>query len=109
MLEFTPRTRSNNFTTMDNWKTLMIFKYPREAEEAQKILKLNGINTLLDVIFMTETYELYHLISCEKLMVNDENFKTGIQILRKAGYFQVKELIDGSYREVDLSDKSSKE
>ena len=108
MLQFTPRT-SNNFTTMNNWKTLMIFKFPREAEEAQKILKINGINTLLDVIFMTETFELYHLISCEKLMIDEENFKSGVHILKKEGFFQTMELINGSYKEFDLSEKTSKE
>jgi len=85
----------------------MIFKLPREAEEAQKLLKLNGIPTILDVIYMTETYEFYHLISCEKLMINDENYRNGLQLLKKSGFNQTKELIDGSFREIDLSEKSA--
>jgi len=92
---------------MNNWKTLMIFKFPREAEEAQKLLKINGITTILDVIYMTETYEFYHLISCEKLMINDDNYRNGLQLLKKSGFNQTKELIDGSYLEIDLTESSA--
>jgi len=92
---------------MTNWKTLMIFKSSREAEEAQKILKYHGISTILDVIFMTETFESFHLVSCDKLLVDEQNYKSGIQLLKKCGFNQLKEYIDGSYREIDLSENTS--
>jgi len=82
----------------------MIFILPREAENAQEILKLNGITTFLKPIWMTGINNSRSLIGSEKLMIREEDFKQGNEILKKQGFQQIKELINGSYIEFKISD-----
>ena len=88
---------------MNNLKTLMIFILPWEADNAQEMLKLNGISTFLEPSWMTGKNNSDSLIGSEKLMIRESDFKLGSEILKKQGFQQIKELINGSYIEFEIS------
>jgi len=89
---------------MEKWKNLMITMLHWECDEAQKLLKSHGIETIYKVILMAEADEPLHVYGCAKLTINEENYEKALLILNMNGLKSQKQFIDGSCTEVIMPD-----
>lgn len=74
-------------TEPENWKVLLTFVYPHEAHFAKAYLESQGIETEIMDELTAQVNNFYsNAIGGVKLLVKEEDYDTGINLLKKGGY-----------------------
>ena len=74
---------------MNNWETLITFTYPHEAHMAKGFLESEGIRTTIQDEMTVQVQNFYsNAVGGVKLLVRNEDYDSGIAVLKKGGYIR---------------------
>ncbi len=86
-----------------NWKTLITFVYPLEAQMAKGFLDSQGIETIIKDELTAQINNFYSTaIGGVKLLVREADFEKGIEVLKK-GHFIKEEYSESADKIEDIN------
>jgi hypothetical protein len=93
---------------MDDWKTIITFTSPQEAYMAKGYLESQGIGSFIMDDMTAQVNFLYsNAIGGVKVLVSDEDYEQGIEILKKGGYINMNIAETNSQLNIVSADKKT--
>ncbi|MFT3753447.1 MAG: hypothetical protein QM800_11440 [Paludibacter sp.] len=87
---------------MNNWKSLLITSKHWECNNAENLLKLNGIKTIKKSVFMNNPDHPHEVFGAAKLIVKPAEYERGLQILTNNGFKTDEAIVSGKLVEIDI-------